>query len=167
MKFAAPLLLCALASASAVPPLAVPFFRQEKNGCGAASVAMVVHYWRPDGAPAHASIYGALIDGRRRGIQLAHMKEYLQQAGFQAFTLRGVWTDIAEQLGKGRPLIVTLREARTRRLHFAVLTGVEDGHVWLNDPTRKRARRAERAWFEKQWAGAGNWILLAAPEAGR
>ena len=26
-------------------PLQVPFFTQKKNGCGAASAAMVLHYW--------------------------------------------------------------------------------------------------------------------------
>lgn len=163
MKPAVSLLVCTLAAAASLPPLKVPFFRQEKNGCGAASVAMVAHYWSPHTAPSHASVYGALIDTGRKGIQLAHMKQYLEKLGYRAFTLRGRWTDIEQHLAKARPLIVTLRDPRARRLHFAVVTGVEERHVWLNDPTRKRAYRADRARFEKQWASAGNWLLLATP----
>jgi predicted double-glycine peptidase len=150
----------ALAAASS---LEVPFFRQEKNGCGAASVAMVAHYWSPATAPAHTEIYDALIDPERKGIPMARMKEYLERIGFRAYAIRGQRADIEQHLAKGRPLIVTLQDRRTRRVHFAVLTGVEGEHVWLHDPTRKEAHRTARNGFEKQWRAAGSWLLLATP----
>jgi ABC-type bacteriocin/lantibiotic exporter with double-glycine peptidase domain len=165
MKLAIFLLNCVLGAASTIAPLNVPFLRQQKNGCGAASVAMVARYWVPKTAPPHESIYRALIDADRKGVPLAGMKGYFQEIGFRAFTLRGQWADIEHHLAKGRPLIVTLQDTRTRRLHFAVLIGLEDRHVWLNDPTRKRAERTDRRKFEEQWTAAGNWLLLAAPAA--
>lgn len=144
-------------------PLIVPFFKQEKNGCGAASVAMVMRYWRP-GSPAAGEVYQRLYDARRKGIPLAEMKRYLQEQGFQAFTLRGEWPDLEQHVGKGRPVIVALKKNRRSAIHFAVMAGVEDGHVTLNDPTRKGAQSVEKAKFLKQWELAERWMLLATPQ---
>ena len=163
MRLAISILACALASAASLPPLQVPLITQQKNGCGAASIAMVTQYWTPDNAPAHAEIYKALISPDGKGIELARMKEYVEGLGFRAFTIHGQWSDLQQHLAKGRPLIVGLRDARTQRIHFAVLTGLEDRHVWLNDPTKKTVQRADRRKFEKQWTSAGSWLLLATP----
>lgn len=158
-------LTLAFAAAVLGEPLAVPFFHQQKNGCGAASVAMVAHYWTPASSPAPGAVYDRLIDAERKGIQLAAMKSYLQELGFQAFTLRGQWSDLEQHLAKGRPVIVSLQAGRAGRLHFAVLVGIEDQHVWVNDPTRKAPHRTGRAKFEQQWDGANRWMLLATPRA--
>jgi ABC-type bacteriocin/lantibiotic exporter with double-glycine peptidase domain len=157
-------LVCAFSTLALCEPLNVPFVRQEKNGCGAASVAMVTQYWSKD-APSPHAIYERLIDPNHKGIELAAMKRYLEEIGFQAFTLRGQWSDLDQHIAKGRPIIVSLQAARTKRLHFAVLVGLERDHVWLNDPTRKAAHRADREKFEKQWAGAKYWMLLATPRS--
>lgn len=162
-------IFCLAGEAAAGGPLDVPFFRQAKNGCGAASVAMVAHYWgsRPAqqrvAAPSPEQVYQRLYDARRRGILLADMKRYLEDLGYRAFTFRGRWTDLEGHLAKGRPMIVGLKKSRSKDLHFAVLTGAETGHVWLNDPTRKQPHRVARAEFEKQWDLAGRWVLLATP----
>lgn len=166
MRAAASLLAIAL-TLSAAAPLTVPFFRQEKNGCGAASLAMVAHYWRPGDAPPHQAIYDRLIDAERKGILLSALKTYFEEIGFQAFTLRGTWPDLEQHLAKGRPIIVALKAGRSPRLHFAVLTGIEEEHIWLNDPTRKATQRTSRARFDKQWSAAGRWMLLASPRPAR
>lgn len=163
-------LLCGLLLAAhliAAAPLEVPFFRQEKNGCGAASVAMVAHYWAARGAaqpaPQPRAVYERLYDAGRHGIALADMRRYLGELGYRAFTFRGAWDDLTEHLAKGRPVIVGLRKTPEKDLHFVVLTGAEEERVWMNDPTRKRPRRVGRNDFEKQWEPAGRWILLATP----
>ena len=68
------------------------------------------------------------------------------------FTLRGQWADVEEHLAKGRPIIAGLKARRTKPVHFVVVPGASSGFVWLNDPTRKKPSRLERAKFEKQWA---------------
>lgn len=155
----------AAAAAALCEPIAVPFFHQQKNGCGAASVAMVAHYWTPATSPTPETVYNRLIDADRKGIQLAHMKSYMEEIGFQAFTLRGQWNDLEQHLAKGRPVIVSLQAGRAGRLHFAVLVGIEGEHVWVNDPTRKAPHRTGRAKFQQQWDGANRWMLLATPRA--
>jgi len=152
-----------LAGSSAVryQPLQVPFFRQEKNGCGAASVAMVMHYWGKRQPP--DEVYRKLYDAELHGIPLAAMKQYLEEAGMRAFTLQGEWADVQEHLGKGRPIIVGLKKHRQKPMHFAVIVGAESDRLWLNDPTRTKAMGVTRADFLKQWKQAGQWMLLASP----
>jgi predicted double-glycine peptidase len=155
--------------AADVAPLEVPLFRQEKNGCGAASVAMVAHYWSKHGAhpagtiPAPEEVYRQLYDKEKKGILLSDMKRYFEDRGFHAFSLRGQWSDLERNISKGRPIIVGLNRNKAERLHFAVLIGAGNDQVWLNDPTRKRPHVLKRAEFEKQWAAAERWMLIAAP----
>lgn len=163
------LLLAAPASAASVTPLELPFHRQQKNGCGAASVAMVMHYWEAqpshslEASPAAKDVYAALYQPELNGIPLAEMKRYLEGNGLRAFTLRGRWTDVEQHLAKGRPLVVGMKSGQNKPIHFVVLTGVDSSTVWLNDPTRKKPYRLARAKFEKRWALADQWMLLAVP----
>ena len=82
---------------------------------------------------------------------------------FRAFTFHGKWADVDEQLAKGRPIIVGLRPSPTKPMHFVVVAGAEDGCVWLNDPTRRKASQLPQDKFEKQWTMADRWMLLAIP----
>jgi len=156
------LIIVLVAWAAYAQPLPVPFIQQRKNGCGAASLAMVMSYWE---GPNHTEtkVYGDLYDARRKGILLDDMKRYLIERGFHAFTIRGQWSDVETHLAKGRPIIIGLRRKKGKGIHFAVLAGTQGGSVWLNDPTRKKVHRMERADFRKQWELAGSWMLLAAP----
>ena len=60
--------------------LDVPFVKQEKDGCGAASVAMVMQYWfklqdRPDGENVDAAeIHRALYSPGARGVYASAME---------------------------------------------------------------------------------------------
>jgi len=158
-------LLAAVAcSGATVQPLDIPFIRQEKNGCGAASVSMVMQYWgQAAKSPDPEQVYRRLYDADRKGIPLAAMKRYFEEHGFRAFTLRGQWSDVEHNIAKGRPVIVGLKPKSSAGMHFAVVAGAGDGKVWLNDPTSRKARRLKLAKFQHQWELAGGWMLLAAP----
>ncbi|MFB3825759.1 MAG: C39 family peptidase [Bryobacteraceae bacterium] len=140
--------------------LDVPFVPQEKNGCGAASIAMVMRYWQ---APADAvEIQRALYSREARGIFASAMERYLREHGFRAFAVRGQWDDLKQHLEKGRPLIVALKPGRGDP-HYVVVAGLESGTVLKNDPAERKLLRQHRTDFEKQWKAAGNWMLLAVP----
>ena len=154
---------------AAEQPSAVPFFKQQKNGCGAASVAMVMHYWRGQQAGARVypnalEVYRSLYDPELYGIPLVEMKHYLEDNGFRAYTLHGRWADVEQHVGRGRPVIVALKKKDSSPMHFAVVTGTTEDRVLLNDPTQKSTRRMKRADFEKQWSQADGWMLLAVPQ---
>ena len=145
-------------------PLTVPFFHQQKNGCGAASVAMVMRYWHP-ASPASDRIYRELYQPATKSIPLADMRAYLEREGFRAFTLKGEWRDLEEHLAKRRPIIIALKPRSSAPLHFAVVIGAESGGIWLNDPTRQKPIRVSRTRFEKQWTLASRWMLLTTPNS--
>ena len=77
--------------------LDVPFVRQEKNGCGAASIAMVMQYWQrqqgnlPSADP--EQIQRALYSRPAQGIYASDMERYFQQHGFRTFAFAGEWKD--------------------------------------------------------------------------
>jgi len=152
----------------------VPFVRQEKNGCGAASIAMVMQYWlkqqgrRPDAGATDASvIQRALYDHEAKGIYASSMKRYLQEHGFRTFSFRGEWSDIQQHIIKGRPLIVALKPPGAgASLHYVVVAGLDRERelVLLNDPADRKLLKQERNLFEKQWSATDNWTLLALPQ---
>jgi predicted double-glycine peptidase len=154
--------------------LDVPFVKQEKDGCGAASIAMVLQYWlnRQDRADSHsvdaAEIHRELYDPGARGVYASAMERYFKQRGFNAFAFRGEWDDLLNHLRKGRPLIVALKPLEAGApLHYVVVAGLDPpaGLVLLNDPARRKLLKQDRADFEKQWSGADKWTLLALPQS--
>jgi ABC-type bacteriocin/lantibiotic exporter with double-glycine peptidase domain len=154
--------------------LDVPFVSQEKDGCGAASIAMVMQYWfnrqgRADGESVDAAeIHRALYAPGARGVYASAMERYFKQRGFNTFAFRGELEDLLNHLRKGRPLIVALKPPEAGApLHYVVVAGLDPqaGLVLLNDPARRKLLKQDRADFEKQWSGVNKWTLLALPQS--
>jgi predicted double-glycine peptidase len=149
----------------------VPFVAQPRDGCGAASLSMVMRYWAgKQGTAAEAGsdverIQRELYSPREHGIPAEAMGGYLRRHGFQAFAFPGRWSDLEEQIAKGRPLIVALRPQGQNELHYVVIDGVDSarGLVTMNDPADRKLLNEERARFEKEWSATHNWTLLAVP----
>jgi ABC-type bacteriocin/lantibiotic exporter with double-glycine peptidase domain len=159
--------------------LDVPFVKQEKDGCGAASIAMVMQYWQAQpgqsGKPAAeaAQIQRALHSDAAHGIYASDMERYFQQNGYATYVFAGDWSDLKQHLGKGRPLIVSLKPAALKPdsmgpLHYVVVAGLDEERqlVLVNDPAQRKLLKEDRSRFEQEWKGSGRWTLLALPEAG-
>jgi len=153
--------------------LDVPFVKQEKDGCGAASVAMVMQYWQhQQGEPAGqdsdaARIQHALYSAKAHGIYASDMERYFREKGFRTFTIRGEWEDLKQHLDKGRPLLVALKPAGGGSpLHYVVVTGIDQEQeiVMVNDPAQRKLLKQNRSGFEREWSAAGRWTLLALPQ---
>jgi predicted double-glycine peptidase len=175
--------LLALFLGSAVPAaslesagvwLDVPFVKQTEEGCGSASLSMLLQYWGAHGTAISAgradagSIQQKLYSRKARGIFASDMQRYLTESGFRVFAISGAWSDLRQHLSQGRPLIISMQPGSKKTpLHYVVVTGIDWEHeaVFLNDPARGKLLRVERAEFEKEWQAAGNWMLLAVPEA--
>jgi len=149
--------------------LDVPFVKQGKNGCGAASIAMVLQYWqRQQGQNASADageIQQMLYSSKEHGIYASDLERYFDQHGFRAFAFHGQWSALRQHLEKGRPMIVALKPPSQGDLHYVVVTGLDwaPDVVLTNDPAERKLLKRERADFEKQWKATGNWTLLAVP----
>lgn len=160
----------ALAAAPLNIWLDVPFVAQQKNGCGPASIAMIMEYWQKQrNAPATddaAEVLRSLTPGRD-GVRAPDMLHSFEQHDYRAFAYAGDWPDLEYQLGKGRPLIAALQPAGGDSLHYVVVAGIDDAEqvVLLNDPAQRKLLKEARKEFEREWKVTGNWTLLAVPLA--
>jgi ABC-type bacteriocin/lantibiotic exporter with double-glycine peptidase domain len=177
-RLVAVLCLCgvALAAQNSGVWIDVPFVKQEKNGCGAASIAMVMQYWQrqpggaEDASSDPAAIQRTLYSSPARGIYASDMERYFKQHGFRTYTFRGNWDDLKHHLEKGRPLIVALKPLLAETsLHYVVVAGVDPAQniLLVNDAAQRKLLREERGSFEKEWNAVGNWTLLAVPQSAR
>src|SRR4051794_12861671 len=164
--------VCGVLPAADLPGfwLDVPFVKQEKDGCGAASIAMVMQYWQAQrGEPFNQTsdaiqIQRTLYSAKGHGIYASDMERYFQENGFRTFTIRGEWEDLKQHLDKGRPLIVALKPA-AGALHYVVVAGLAAETVIVNDPAQRKLLQQERPTFEREWSAAERWTLLALPQS--
>jgi hypothetical protein len=168
------LLFFAVSSAKAAVWLDVPFVRQEKNLCAAASVSMILQYWEQSrraissdvtsSVPPFSEIAIALRSPERKGVHGSRIRSYLASLGYQVFTFKGEWADIEMHISKGRPLIVGLGNSRALD-HYVVVVGwdSDENVVLVNDPARRKLLKVDRAQFRMLWEQTSFWTLLALP----
>jgi hypothetical protein len=149
----------------------VPFVHQPHEGCGAASLSMLMLYWAgqqhqpPPPASDVETIQHQLYSPSDHGILASSMQRYLRRNGYEVFEVSGQWSDLEDQLRQGRPLIVALRPEGQTALHYVVVDGIDPPHglILMNDPAERKLLSQERAAFEKDWNATGRWMLLAVP----
>jgi len=132
---------------------------------------MVMQYWagKEGTAPSEdsdvARIQHELYSPREHGITAEAMGDYLRHHGFQAFAFPGKWSDLEDQIAKGRPVIVALKPQGQTALHYVVVDGVDPVRelITMNDPADRKLLNEERARFEREWGATHNWTLLAVP----
>lgn len=153
----------------------VPFVPQVRDGCGSASISMVLQYWAnrtgqasPDFADP-AKIQGALFSPADGGILASSMQTYFQESGYRTFAFRGEWDDLKHHLEQGRPLIVSLKASGPHGpLHYVVVVGIDSqrSYLFVNDPAQQKMLRISRQGFESEWSPTHNWTLLVVPRTG-
>jgi ABC-type bacteriocin/lantibiotic exporter with double-glycine peptidase domain len=166
-------MLCGVARAAEPPGLwiDVPFVAQTTDGCGAASIAMVMQYWQQQldkpatDAAQYAQIEHALYAPQAHGIYASAMQRYFAQNGYRAFAFTGDAAALQEHLAKGRPLIAALKPGAGSTLHYVVVVGIDPGRgtLLVNDPAQRKLLTEDSARFEREWAATGHWTLLAVP----
>ncbi|MBK9169548.1 MAG: C39 family peptidase [Bryobacterales bacterium] len=155
--------LAAFATAGAAQ-LDVPYVRQVKDGCGAAVAAMVLGYW--DRAAANPEeLHRELFSPERGGTLASALRDAFVRRGYHALAFTGSQADLEEHVGRGRPLIVSLRPKAGAPLHYVVVAGVQAGAILLHDPARGPLLAVKREAFDRQWSAAGRWLLLAVPRS--
>jgi ABC-type bacteriocin/lantibiotic exporter with double-glycine peptidase domain len=167
--------LCCAALAGAVNIwINVPYVRQQKDGCGAASISMVMQYWQQhqnlpaNPAASYDRIESKLYSPRAHGIYASAMEGYFRQNGYRVFAFAGRWSDVVRELQNGRPLIAALKPvAGSKELHYVVVVGLDQpAHlVLVNDPDQRKLLKEGQATFARDWKATGNWTLLAVPAA--
>ena len=164
--------------------LDVPFVQQPFEGCGAASIAMVMQYWavhqnKRDPVQSgfardqHSQssdvdyIQQELYSRPTHGIYASDLQRYLQSNGFNTYVVSGDLELLSRHIERGRPLIVALKPTSAQALHYVVVVGVGPAEqvVLVNDPAQRKLLKVDSAAFAKEWKATGNWTLLALPRS--
>jgi ABC-type bacteriocin/lantibiotic exporter with double-glycine peptidase domain len=154
----------------------VPFVAQSRDGCGSASIMMVMQYWaKKEGEPGPPSadvqkIQAELFSPKLGGITTTSMEDFFRKSGYRVFAFQGSWGDLAHHIRLGRPLIAGLAASGPLGpLHYVVVVGIDvaRGFVFVNDPAQQKMQRYSRQGFESEWSHTHNWTLLALPQPSR
>jgi ABC-type bacteriocin/lantibiotic exporter with double-glycine peptidase domain len=139
--------------------LPVPYLPQPQDGCGAASLAMVLRYWQ---LPADVeSIARALVDPGLRGIRGSHLEAFAREIGVTAIAYKGDLDQMRRYLERGRPLIAAWK--LKKGYHSVVVVAADPATVTFHDPAEGPFRSLAAKEFERRWKGAGYWTLLVLP----
>ncbi len=142
-----------------IAALPVPYVPQPKDGCGAASLAMVLRYWQQ---PADVEeIARALVDPELHGIRGSLLESFARARGVTAIAYKGDLAQLRDYLDRGRPLIAAWK--LKKGYHNVVVVDADATRVTFHDPAEGPSRSLEAAEFERRWKGAGFWTLLVLP----
>lgn len=143
---------------------AVPFYGDDTDQCGPATLASVLTYWGARTEPQNLrdEVYMATLRGSLP-IDLVHAAE---ARGFEATLRRGTLDEIKRELRAGRPVIALLELGFPRSGHYVLLTGYEEARRGLYAHSGKLPN-AFFAYdrFTRAWERAGRWLVLVAPPA--
>jgi ABC-type bacteriocin/lantibiotic exporter with double-glycine peptidase domain len=163
-------LVFGVALLAAPAALDIPYVRQTGAGCGWASIAMVMQYWvkhQPglDPLAAAAERIEKDLQASRNGLSGKQLKTYFDTHGFTAYVFTGDLGDLEQHTGKGRPVIVCLGVKGTGApLHYAVVAGLTQNSILLNDPARGKLYQEDIETFSRAWKATDYWALLAVPK---
>ena len=158
---------CALRPSALPPPAAVqlqpvPFWPQTQFQCGPAALASVLNHSGIAVTPSElqGQVY---LPGRRGSLQselLAAPRDY----GRIAYRLPGTTLALHDNLAQGHPVLVLLNQGWRRfpLWHYAVVTGLNNGHVTLHSG-KQRDRKMSWRQFARQWQKADFWALTVRP----
>ena len=148
--------------------------QQEMTDCGAASLAMVLSYWKLGATLEDVSRKCPMIP--EKGIRAKDLRDYAKSCGLRSYLIHGCWEDLEKEVGLGRPLIVGLVKPDGSGIitHYEVVAAVnaELESVVTIDPARGWCKNS-RSSFCKEWELAGFLTLVffrddpSQPEAGR
>jgi ABC-type bacteriocin/lantibiotic exporter with double-glycine peptidase domain len=146
--------------------LDVPLVWQEKDLCGAASLAMVFEYWGRK--ISQYVIANALGHEPGEGLSGEDLRAYSERSGFSAFLFQGDLKVIKDHLRKGRPVVVAIRSKSAALYHYIVLVGFDDASsvILANDPQGGKLVTMPEKKFLSLWKRSAHWSLLIVPKQG-
>jgi hypothetical protein len=144
--------------------LRVPFFPDETDQCGPATLAGVLSFWGTYVEPSmlEPEVYLKKVKGSLPIDLLLAAKRH----GFQAETYTGDFEYIKTEIEAGHPLIAFVNFGSTifPQGHYVVITGYDDGKrgIYINSgPTADRFLSYDE--FVKRWEKTGRWTLRILP----
>jgi ABC-type bacteriocin/lantibiotic exporter with double-glycine peptidase domain len=143
----------------------VPLVRQTADrDCGAAALAMMLQRWS---VPSSGDeILRAIPIEPGHGIAAGALRDFARRKGLRAFLIKGEVSDLVNEVGLNRPVLVGLvqRYGNRAQSHYEVVAGINQitRRVLLLDPARG-LREDGIDGFVAEWEAAGRPTLVIVP----
>ena len=142
----------------------VPFFPDDGDECGPATMAGLLSFW---GAPvSRADLAEEVYDRTLRGTLPIDLWRAAADRGLDAQLVHGTMPDLQAEIAAGRPVIVQLNlgTAWLPIGHYVLVTGFHEASARVIAHSGTRPNRPfPYAAFLREWAGAGHWMLTVKP----
>lgn len=151
-----------------LPMLRVPYFKQDTtHSCGAATLQMVFKFY----GKTHSESDLAEKLGTKKDFGTSHqaMIDLARSENFMVYeTNKATVGEIKDLVLKGIPVIVNFIEPSNDDGHYAVVVGIDDQRVVLNDPWNGKGFKMHISDFKKRWInGFGTskqWLMTLRPK---
>ena len=126
--------------------------------CGPASLKIVMNYYNVDKTEEELAHLTKLVPGL--GVDDKNIADAMQSLGFKVeIKNESGFEDIEKWLKKGVPVIVDwftrgrqdYSDSEVADGHYSVVIGLDDEHIYLQDPETGGGRKIEREDFMKVW----------------
>lgn len=145
----------------------VPFFPQEENYCGPASMAGVLGYWGDNISQEEAA--RDIFIPALKGTVTVDMVNYPRKRGFHASAYKGSLENLKEEVDKGHPLILYIHMGipLVPRRHYMVAVGYDETKkAVIAYSGREKDILIPYEELLKSWRRTGYWALLIIPKEG-
>ena len=142
----------------------VPFYPQEKNNCGPASLASVLNYWGIHVTP--EQIEDDIFSESVSGTLTIDMVLYAQSKGLHAQQYKGTLDLLKKHIDSDSPIIILVDSGiyPIQMNHFLVVIGYRDDALIINSGNKREKLVKERD-FMKAWKKTDYWTLLITRKA--
>ena len=140
---------------------AVPFFPQQDNWCGPASLASLLVHAGVTVTPEQLAPQ-VFLPGRQGSFNL-ELLAASRRHGLMPYVLQGDSRTLLQELAAGHPILVLLHLGvpPLSRWHYAVLTGYDSTSREFQMISGEQANgRIEWTVFQRLWARGQNWAML-------
>lgn len=150
--------------------LQVPYFKQDTiYTCGPTALQMVLAYYGM--RQSEMTLSEQLRTTSDKGTSIQHMLDVARQNDFYVYmNNEATLGEISYLLTTFRaPSIIRYLEKEYNEDHYAVVVGLSDNEVLLNDPWHGPETRLSRTEFEKRWTcdelgTCSKWLMAVTPE---
>jgi len=143
----------------------VPFFPQEENYCGPASLASVLGYWGHN--ISQEEVAREIYTPQIKGAITVDLANYAKRKGFDAVSYKGDLEKLKFEIEKGHPVILFLHMGNSivPRRHYIVVVGYDESmKAVIAYSGREKDILIPYDELLKSWERTGYWTLLILPK---
>jgi len=143
----------------------VPFFPQEENYCGPASLASVLGYWGHN--ISQEEVAREIYTPQIKGAITVDLVNYAKRKGFDAVSYKGDLEKLKFEIEKGHPVILFLHMGNSivPRRHYIVVVGYDESmKAVIAYSGREKDILIPYDELLKSWERTGYWTLLILPK---